>query len=559
MACSKLIAQEPRRFDVVVHELFADPSPVVGLPGSEFIELRNRSSTAFNLRNWKISDGSATATVSINYILMPDSMVVICPSASVAAYRAFGPAIGVTGFPSLNNDGDVITLLSPGGAVIHAIEYNVSWYDNAVKQEGGWTLEMIDVNNPCGDKNNWQASTNANGGTPGKNNSGAGVNPDIQPPGLLRTYTIDSLTIVAVFDEPLDSNAASVISSYRADHGVLVKNAIPLSPLFKQVYLSLNAPLLPGTVYTLQVSGVTDCSGNNIGVASAARAGLPSEAGAMDMVVNEILFNPPAGGADYVEFYNKSNKIYDASMLFTGNRNITGNIVSPQKLSEAPFLIFPGDYIVATTDAGLVKSGFTVRHPMNLLTVPQLPSLPDDKGSIALLNRHGTVIDELLYDEKWHFPLIVEREGISLERIGHDLPTQHKDNWTSAAADAGYGTPTFRNSQFKSHQFMQGKVEVSTPVFSPDGDGRDDLCFIHYQFPRPGNVASVTIYDVNGIAIRNLYSNFTLSEKGVFRWDGLDNKGGKSSLGVYIILAEIFSLDGSKRNFKNLVTLAHSF
>jgi hypothetical protein len=200
-----------------------------------------------------------------------------------------------------------------------------------------------------------------------------------------------------------------------------------------------------------------------------------------------------------------------------------------------------------------------VLYPENMLLLAQLPSLPDDHGNIVLLNDRGIIIDELNYEEQWHFPLITNREGVALERIDGSLPTQHKDNWTSAASDAGYGTPTYRNSQYRSMQASQGKITIDPPVFSPDNDGMNDLCFIHYQLNTPGKVGSVTIFDLNGNPVRRLYEQGTLSEKGSFRWDGLDDKGNRSPVGVYIVLTTLFDLQGRVKNFKNTVTLAHRF
>ena len=96
--------QTPTRYDVIIDEIFADPSPSVGLPGYEFIELKNVSSTAINLKDWALSDGNSTATISTNFLILPDSFVVICTNSAVNLFREYGSAIGVNNFPSLEND-----------------------------------------------------------------------------------------------------------------------------------------------------------------------------------------------------------------------------------------------------------------------------------------------------------------------------------------------------------------------------------------------------------------------------------------------------------------------
>ena len=181
---SASFAQVANRFDVVIDELLPDPSPPVQLPNAEFIELKNVSTTAFNIRNWKLSDGSTTATITTSFVLKPDSFVIVCPNTAVTVFAPFGNAIGISNFPSLNNDGDVISLYAADGKLIHAIGYDNTWYQNAVKSDGGWSLEMINTKNPCAGMSNWIASTNTSGGSPGRKNTVDDNNPDEQPPAL---------------------------------------------------------------------------------------------------------------------------------------------------------------------------------------------------------------------------------------------------------------------------------------------------------------------------------------------------------------------------------------
>ncbi|MGZ8516757.1 MAG: lamin tail domain-containing protein, partial [Chitinophagaceae bacterium] len=43
------------RYDVVIDEIMADPTPQIGLPNNEWLELKNTSSSAVNLQGWRIA------------------------------------------------------------------------------------------------------------------------------------------------------------------------------------------------------------------------------------------------------------------------------------------------------------------------------------------------------------------------------------------------------------------------------------------------------------------------------------------------------------------------
>jgi hypothetical protein len=552
--CSFACAQN--RYDVVIDEIMADPTPAVALPSNEWIELKNTTAAPINLQNWRIGDVSGTSGPMPNFILQPDSLVIVCTGSVVAAMQPYGRVISVTGFPSLDNDGDLLFLKNNTGLTIHAVSYSSSWYQNAVKTDGGWTLEMMDTKNPCAGMSNWKASTDTRGGSPGIKNSIDGTNNDTGSPQLKRAYTTDNTTIILVFDEPVDSLKGATPANYSVDGGLALLSAATVAPLFNTVQLKTIAPLTANTVYTIAAANITDCKNNSLGNNNKARFGLPADAAPGELIINEILFNPRSNGFDFVEVYNRSHKILDAAKIYIANRNSTGAVSSQRLLSPAPCYIFPGDYFVVTEDAGNLALNYLVQTPDHVLTLSSLPSWPDDEGNVLVLNFQGNMIDELAYRNDWHFKLIDNTEGVSLERIDPDTPSQDENNWHSAASTAGYGTPTYKNSQYKLQQAIQATIEITPKVFSPDNDGRDDIAIIQYKTDEPGYVANITIFDAAGRPVRSLVRNGTMGLTGHWNWEGLDDKGKKLPVGVYILFTEIFNLQGKKEKFKNTVVLA---
>lgn len=553
---NKSNAQVANRYDIVIDELMVDPTPQVGLPNNEWIELKNISSTAINLLGFRINDLSGTSGTMPNYLLKPDSFVIVCTGSAVAAMSAFGPTISVTSFPSLDNSGDQISLTSPQGKIIHAVGYDISWYQNELKKDGGWTLEMIDTKNPCSGFANWKASIDAKGGTPGKKNSIDGFNADKTSPKLLRAFAIDNFNVTLVFDEPLDSLKAATAANYSVSDGIgIPQSAITVAPIFNKVNLKLSSPLEINKVYTIVAANVSDCAGNVIGFKNIARVGLSSVADSFDIVINEILFNPKPNGIDYVEIYNRSQKIIDAKQLYLANRNSTGIISSIQQLSLESILIFPGDFMLISEDPNIVMQQYVTTNPDAFIKVTSLPSFNDDKGDVIILNAQGKIVDEVMYSDKWHFPLISNTEGVALERIDYNAPSL-QNNFHSAATSVGYGTPGYKNSQYRIDQQAQGEITITPEIFSPDNDGIDDFATINYSFPAPGYLASITIFDASGRPVRYLQKNALSGNKGSYVWDGLGEKQQKLQQGIYIIYTEIFNTEGKKKQFKNSIVLA---
>jgi hypothetical protein len=546
----------PLAFDVLIDEIMADPTPLNGLPDAEWIELRNRSAFEVNLQNWKIGKPSGLSGSMPSYILKPDSFVIVCTGSAVAALSVFGPVISVTSFPSLSNTGDLLYLQDASGNTIHTVNYTDAWYQNELKKDGGWTLEMTDTQNPCAGASNWKASTDPSGGTPGRKNSNDASNPDDTSPKLLRAYAPDSVHITLVFDEPLNAVSAALTTGYTVSDGIGNPiTAIAISPLFDRVSLELATALQRNRIYTVTVNTLSDCVNNGIGTSNTARVGLYEHTDSLDMVVNEVLFNPSTTSNDYVEIYNRSNKILNLRQAYLANLNTSGVISSITQLSAEDYLLFPGDFMVATDNADLVKATYITQNPDAFIQIT-MPSFNDDEGNVILLNEQGNIVDQLAYKDDWHFKLISNEEGVSLERIDYNAPTQQEQNWHSAASSAGYGTPTYKNSQFRVDASVQGEIKTEPEIVSPDNDGRDDFASILYSFPEPGYVANITVFDAVGRTVRVLQRNALCGIKGSYRWDGLGDKNQQLPSGIYIVYTEVFNLSGKTKKFKNSIVLA---
>lgn len=543
-------------YDVVIDEIMAHPILQGGLPNNEWIELKNTSAAAINLSGWKINDDNGVSGAMPDFVLLSDSFVILCATSSLTAMLPFGKAIAVTAFPSLNNAGKQLWIISPRGEIIHAVNYSESWYQNELKKKGGWSLEMMDTKNPCGSGTNWKASTDLSGGTPGTKNTANAVNADSNVPRLLRAYATDSLNIVLIFNEPLDAGKAASINNYRLNDGIdMPVTATPFSPVPDKVNLRLNIPLSASKIYTITVNGVTDCTGNVIGNKNITRVGLSIVADSLDLVINEILFNPPAEGSDYVELYNRSNKIIDLKQTYVANRAANGTINNIMAVSAENYLLFPQDFILMSNDIGWVKSAYIHQNPDAFITV-DLPSFNDDKGNVVILNAQGNITDQVNYNEKWHFNLLANTEGVSLERIDYNAASQSPDNWHSASTSVSYGTPGYKNSQYHVNDGVQGEMKVLPEIVSPDNDGLDDFATINYNFPDPGYVANITIFDAAGRRIRYLQRNALCGTKGSFTWDGLGQNYQQLATGIYIVFAEVFNLKGTTKQFKLPVVLA---
>jgi len=550
----------PQANDIVINEIMADTTPVPNaLPPCEYLELYNRTNFPAKIYGWTISDASSTTTIP-NIIIQPDSLYVLTSTSCASVFGSSIQVTGFSGFPGLNNTDDDLVLRDANGNIISVVLYKDTWYNDLIKQNGGWSLEQIDPNNPCGGINNWKASLDNSGGTPGRKNSVNASNPDITAPKLLRAYPLASDTVELFFDEPMDKSTLGIFSSYTIDNGIgNPTNSNPVSPDYSSVVLALASPIVSGIIYAVTVNSfLKDCAGNSIGTTNTAKFAIAQPVSANDVVVNEVLFDPNTNGVEWLEIYNRSNKVINLKDLSLCSQDGAGNLNSINQISAIGYLIFPQDYFVLSTDSGKIKSQYDTPNPEGFLDMSSIPSLSNDSDHVLIINQTQTIIDKLFYHSDWHLPLLNDSKGFSLERINYENTTQDESNWHSAAESVGGATPAYKNSQYTNGE-GGGEITISPEVFSPDNDGYNDVLSISYAFDTPGMIGNVQIYDSRGRLEKNLVRNELLATSGVFFWDGITDDKLKARIGIYVIYFEAFDTNGKVKKYKKSCVVGGKF
>lgn len=547
---------EPQQFDVLINEIMANPTPVVGLPEYEYVELYNMSPFPVNLSNWTISFGSTVRTFA-DVTIPNKSHLIVCGNSAVSALEEYGNIYAFSSI-SISNSGQTISLADNNNKIIHSVSFTDAWYQSNVKKNGGWSLELIDPLNPCAGSSNWKASNNKLGGTPGFENSVYGNNPDIIAPELYRVSVISDSQIELWFTESMDYNSMLKSSAYSFSNGLeLSTEPIPVAPAYTSVILNYTPAIKEDVVYRLTISDtVSDCTGNILSIGASIEFALSKQIEANDIVINEILSNPPAGLSEFIEIYNRSDKILDVKELNIANIDKkTGDITSERPIDADGFLLFPEDYLIISKNSQAIIDYYYCPYPKRFIQLLSLPTYNNDNGSVVLILNDGTIIDRVDYDVSMHLPLLLSTKGVSLERVNFNRPSADKTNWHSASENVGFATPGYKNSQFSDVQF-DGDVLLYPDIFSPDNDGYNDVLHISYEFPTPGFIGTITIYDAHGRLIRNLVSSELLGTSGVYTWDGISNHNQKAEMGIYVILLEVFDLNGVKKVYKNTSVLA---
>ena len=239
--------------NIIINEFMFDPSPSIGLPEAEYVELLNVSAEAVDLSGWTLNERPIPG-----FMLMPGQLMVLCELDAVNIFHQSVPRTGLESWDRLNNEGQMIILKDAQGRIVDSLEYTADWITDPLKKYGGWSLERIDPFRICSDLHNWSVSLNLYGGTPGFINSVFSTLQDKKPPEVKSAECIDVHSIRIKFTETVDfySNNPDDFFTILPDKQIIQFQHTGFSDT-KVIHFT--TPMDSGMIYHLYIRNIADC------------------------------------------------------------------------------------------------------------------------------------------------------------------------------------------------------------------------------------------------------------------------------------------------------------
>lgn len=358
--------------------------------------------------------------------------------------------------------------------------------------------------------------------------------------------------LLLTFSEAIDISSAN----FTLNHEMGQPESVSLSGDKTRLILSYSKNFESGKVYVLSVENIKDLAGNLMEEGSKEIALLenPTEG---DLVINEILFDVSADNAEFIEVYNRSDKILDMSRVFFGVRGTVP--FRPNNFFPEGTLLMPDSYLAITASEDLLRTYYMSDESSKTVEAERWSALNNNSAHLLIgtfVDNDTIYLDEVEYNAKWHHALVKNPRNVSLEKIHPDLPSNSPESWHSAASEAGYATPGKENSQYREIDAFIGPKErwvwTDPEVFSPDNDGIDDVCFIHYKTDDTGYMANVIVFNSVGQRVKQLASNMLLASEGMLTWDGKTDSGKNVNPGIYVLYFEMIQVDKGVKKLEKL-------
>lgn len=426
----------PQYKDIVLSEIFADPTPIIGLPNSEAIELYNNRTDTLSLMGIQLIVGEDTLSMP-NKMLNPHSYFLLIPESNRELWDDNLSIIGLKNWNALNNNGENIKLINSfNGSLVDSFSYDLTSYQDIDKSRGGYTLERRDFTFDCDPIINWKASVDSLGGSLGYQNSIFEVIEDTIPPNIINIESIDSNKFRLFFDEKVYIDSVKNAIKYIVND---VDNYVD-KWFFVNNYtleLQINKDLPKGVLVTLVVDNFSDCF-DNIVLSKNANFVIKPKINYQQLLITELMidYSPinKLPESEYIEVYNNSDNYISIDRCTM--------LVDEDTVFFNENWIYPREYVILCPSD---KVDFFDNLGIKNIGVVGWETLRNDRGEVHLLNEENEVIHQIFYTSDFYKNQSKQDGGWSLEMRDKQSPCLGSDNWQASIDERG-GTPSEKNS-----------------------------------------------------------------------------------------------------------------
>ncbi len=405
-------------------------------PGAdeEWIELYNTTSASIDLENWKVLDNDAGHTpiiIPAGYSIAANGYFTI--QITDNGNFPFTPDYDGSGNFGLGNGGDAVRLWNADGILVDIVNYDDSSPWPTEPDGHGPTLALIDPTYDNSLPGSWLAS-DQDGGTPGAINFIPQPFIRVIKPNGGESIEQGSVYTITWSYGNWDGNIEIDLFHGENDSSLIVYN-IPASDSSFDWIVFNNQDI--DTNYKIKIKGVNagdpaDMSDNSFSIIEAYTS--------PNLVITEIMYNPPESGDDSLEFIELYNNSADTA-------NLNGLHFSEGVEYTFPDVdLLPQSYVLVAKDSLAMLGTFGT-------TAYQWTSggLSNGGEDIVLLDLVDNVVDSLTYDDQAPWPTAPDGDGPSLTLCNPDLDNSLGENWhasvnfvaVNADGDSIFATPGF--------------------------------------------------------------------------------------------------------------------
>ena len=513
--------ETPNFRSIILNEIIAIPNSTIA---NEFIEIYNRTDSYYQANSLTLYDKTNYNTLP-EFIIKPKQYYILCDIKDTSYFNSFGETIGVENFITLNNSNEELKLIA-NNIVIDSLNYTIT--------ENEKSLAYISANNNCFYNELWLPSEEIFGSSPGSKNHFLEMDNSLE---IISVNPKGDSAIDIYLNAIIDTNSLIKVSKQEEN----IDYTISFNNELKSFQINTVEKLERGVQIQFKIDSINTCYQEITSINfNIMLPYIPSE---KDLIITEILSNTNDQQFDYIEITNNSDKFFSLNDIYINKINSDATIIT-SKLSDSNIIIHPNNHYVFSKNTSWFIDYYNNVNEEFLFTA-NLPSLNNDSNTVFISNKEK-VIDLVSYNNNWHFELVTNEKGVSLEKIDYQNNENNSSNWTSSASSNNFGSPTNENSHFNNHKKnKESNFSLESSIFSPDNDGYQDLLAINYLFSENNNIITAIIYNENGSLIKELVTNETLASNGTITWNGINENNTITPAGFYIIIIEKFNLNGA--------------